>query len=64
MEIEFEWEPLDKWGDEGEITCRAKVFGGWIVKAETYNDGKRGFKTTNLSLVFVPDPKHEWELVD
>jgi hypothetical protein len=34
------------------ITRRMKIFGGWLVKDST----ARG-------LVFVPDPKHEWEVV-
>ena len=37
---------------------RAKVHGGWIVKAyEQQQDGG-----CNIALTFVPDPSHHWHI--
>lgn len=44
--IKFQWERID------QQTERAKVIGGWIVWS--FGSGDNG------SMVFVPDPKHEW----
>ena len=53
------FEKIDDWNE------RAKVFGGWIVKANesvahvvdgAISDGWDWRSTT----VFVPDPDHEW----
>ena len=51
MTIEFEMEKID------DGIFRAKVFGGWIVKSsrDVYN-------AVSESMVFIPDPKHEWEM--
>lgn len=40
-----------------ERTCRFKVPGGWIVL-----DGQYGIGQSHISLVFVPDPDHQWEM--
>lgn len=50
MVIPFEWENLSN----GRAR-RAKVIGGWIVN--TWADQSE-------ALVFVPDPNHEWSVVD
>lgn len=58
--IHFEWECFDQGisSHEPEETSRAKVFGGWLVYArEFHEDGYRA-----CTMVFVPDPNHEWEL--
>lgn len=50
-----------------EIICpytgRLKVYGGWIVhNHNTYFDSNEYVITSSESMVFVPDPKHEWEI--
>ena len=61
--MKFEWEEL---GDN--YSKRAKVHGGWIVVHytdvvhETEHQGMAGGWDWRSSMVFVPDPKHEWEL--
>lgn len=50
--IPFEWENIDD-NQYGE-TERAKVFGGWIIY--------RSVNQLIISMVFIPDPKHEWEI--
>lgn len=42
-----------------EETERLKVLGGWIVRTQLHN-GKA--QAMAVSLVFIPDPKHEWDL--
>ena len=62
MKIPFEWEELDD--REGRQVYRAKVIGGWIIHSLNYDD--IACKEYNLgqceSMVFVPDPNHEWEI--
>lgn len=41
----------------GERTYRLKVPGGWVVL-----DGQYGAELSHISLVFVPDPKRQWEI--
>jgi hypothetical protein len=50
MMKKIEWELL---ASEGLTTSRLKVPSGWIIK---YESGDAA------SMVFVPDPKHEWKL--
>lgn len=57
--MKFEWEQL------GETTTkRAKVIGGWLVSNtpryshDVILEDAVPFAT---SMVFVPDPKHEWK---
>lgn len=52
--IEWYWEGLD------EVTSRAKVIGGWLIKAEITR-AKTGAACT---LQFIPDRDHEWVIVD
>lgn len=52
--IPFKWEKLQQESSTG--TDRAKVFGGWILRDYDYIDG-------GISMVFIPDPNHEWEVV-
>ena len=57
MITEFEWEVM--LSSTYSVTSRAKVFGGWIILHEsdiTYEDGYN----SNTSMVFVPDPLHQW----
>lgn len=61
--MKFEWECIFEFiHDEKpiiKVTNRAKVFGGWIV--HDYFWAKDNFDT---SMIFIPDPKHEWSLID
>lgn len=50
MKIKFEWEQIGIY----ENDQRAKVIGGWLV---TTNNNRQ-----NIVIVFVPDPKHKWEI--
>ena len=63
VEIPFSWEEIDR-GDrdyEPDHSCRTKVIGGWIVYTKiTEYLGDAGSLST--SMVFIPDPNHEWEL--
>ncbi len=79
MYSKFEWEIICVDSGQGEngqhdnLTWRAKVFGGWLVKHDmistfsspkdsTYyhkNDYDTKFSTTS-TMTFVPDLKHEW----
>ena len=63
--MKFEWEPIDDpRGEAGLMTCRAKVWGGWLVKEESYIDNNDGnsFTVTAIAIAFVPDCDHEWEI--
>jgi hypothetical protein len=58
--IEWEWEKLDKY------TLRAKVFGGWLVLHAypvTITDHKKRDMSQSESMVFVPDPNHQWTIL-
>jgi hypothetical protein len=51
--MKFEWQKIEKY------TRRAKVFGGWIIHSfDSVED------SLSESMVFIPDPKHEWDLED
>jgi hypothetical protein len=57
--LKVEWEILT------ETTQRLMVFGGWIIsrrvsKGHTWGQGASD--AVALSLVFVPDPTHEWAI--
>ncbi len=61
-----------------EYTWRAKVTGGWIARHEVRSDYRHentaegddsmdwietgGFQKSVSTLVFVPDPDHEWKI--
>jgi DNA-directed RNA polymerase alpha subunit len=55
--MKFEWEELD------ESTWRAKVIGGWLIKARMFIEGERGVVMSE-SLTFIPDLHHKWNLDD
>ena len=66
--MKFEWELIykkeetSKWLD---ATLRAKVIGGCLIRqngVSTYeNDSFEKFcYSTESSMIFVPDPNHEW----
>ena len=57
--IPYEWQVMiykNIHGDEVR-TSRSKVIGGWIILNElAFNDNQN-----SQSMVFVPDPNHQWE---
>jgi hypothetical protein len=60
--MKFEWENLfyhHTANDKFAFTDRAKVFGGWLVLNKICA-GSRAHE----SMVFVPDPNHEWEITE
>ena len=60
--MRFEWEEIDQYHQ------RAKVFGGWLVKAtedvihNTEWQGMVGGWDWRIAMAFVPDPQHEWAI--
>ena len=48
MKVPFAWEALDA------QTLRAKTVGGWIIRYHS--------RAGTVSMTFVPDPKHSWEV--
>ena len=55
--MKFEWESISE--TQKHTTCRAKVHGGWIINCLTNVIDNSGYNTSE-SMVFIPDPKHEW----
>jgi hypothetical protein len=57
--MKFEWKTIFSEAGAGcsSRTIRAKVHGGWIVITTSHMD----FRIVQSS-VFVPDPKHDWEV--
>lgn len=69
--MKFEWEEIYTSEDAYENlymeTFRAKVLGGWIVRHQSILDADRannfdGWSHAQNSMMFVPDPDHEWEV--
>lgn len=73
----LEWEEVYNNSDERhdlhfECTHRAKVIGGWLIKhsicyLNTDDDENdinltEGWKRREISMVFLPDPYHDWGL--
>jgi len=63
----MKWESIDNFHE------RAKVFGGWLVKAYTHIEhatyiGEQGYwardqsQEMQITMTFVPDVNHEWEI--
>lgn len=57
MKIPFEWEILECNEKRSIRTARAKVYGGWIVNSCVDKEA-----LCCESMVFIPDPNHEWEI--
>jgi len=65
-EIEFKWESIgtdiyksdDGKMGYGEVTSRAKVIDGWVVKTIFHNN--IGNALSNM--VFISDINHEWKV--
>lgn len=62
MKIPFEWETIDasKAPATYAKTERAEVIGGWLIRGYL---GNLHSSIDSLSLQFIPDPLHEWELI-
>lgn len=63
----IKWELIDEPGGQNEKrkTYRMKVIGGWIVRDDykTIQQGVDGkINHLNLSMTFVPDEEHIWEI--
>ena len=56
----IEWEQIYEDSDHvrDDITYRAKVIGGWMVR----HRNRVGEDGENCSMVFIPDANHNWEL--
>lgn len=52
--MKFEWEKISD--INAEMTYRAKVIGGWIVKNWEAGD------SPSVSMVFIYDPVHDWTI--
>jgi len=60
--MKFEWEIIFSTQfstGEGQKTYRAKTTGGWIVRHYQWDIQ---FRQIENSMVFVPDPEHNWEI--
>jgi hypothetical protein len=57
---QFNWELLTNDSKNANAVMRAKVWGGWIVHSGTFFHDVEQPITYSESMVFVPDPKHEW----
>ena len=51
--LEWAWEALDA------TTCRAKVYGGWVVQMQASSN--KG--SVALTSCFVSDPQHSWAIL-
>ena len=57
----FEWDDIKNLPSCD--TYRAKVFGGWLVNNVTkYMDARGSSAGQSESMVFVPDPDHQWKV--
>ncbi len=67
--MRFEWEVISHHHSPrigGSNTHRAKVIGGWVVSNDLYTDAANIGNERNLtsSMVFIPDPEHNWEITN
>jgi len=70
--MNLEWEEIYRNGDVKEekwleATYRAKVIGGWMCLIEViydYYSMTNGRNKIDHSLVFIPDPNHDWGKCD
>lgn len=68
--MKFVWEKI--WSKEQEKvfycgTYRAKVHGGWVVRnwdltMHPYDGAANNNHTVSESMVFIPDPNHNWKI--
>jgi len=60
----LKWEIISDYNDgvDQNQMARAKVFGGWIIKSHTYSTKSFVANLISESMVFMPDPNHEWKI--
>jgi hypothetical protein len=60
--VKFEWEVINNptTGLQGSAFARAKVFGGWIVKSQTWDNV--GPMALSESMTFIPDILYSWKI--
>jgi len=61
--MKFEWQVISRDETDYILTCaeRSKVIGGWLVINRT-GIPVRDEQVISESMVFIPDPKHEWSI--
>lgn len=67
MNIEFHWESIGNNENTNRWTRRVRVIGGWLVKEEVYkgdvnSNAHDADDVIAVSMVFVSDPEHKWEI--
>jgi hypothetical protein len=67
--MKFQWERIDYREREMIRTWRAKVPGGWVLRAESWWDTTEdseaeGNFSQSESMVFIPDAKQDWNVND
>ncbi len=67
--MKFEWEQIENTKGNKNITTRAKVFGGWMVKhrimTSLMSENEKNstpLQTASIGLCFIPDPEYKWEI--
>ena len=62
--MNFVWECLHDYADDTQGSFRARVFGGWVLKEYIIYDVDSAYSEQRMvqSMVFIPDPNHEWEI--
>lgn len=60
IEVSPEWEIIRNEYDESCQTDRMPVIGGWLVR--TFFAFEQPETQFSVSMVFVPDANHDWEL--
>lgn len=63
--MKFEWENIYSKGceeNDAELTERAKVPGGWLIKHHIWIKDKNKNEAIAVSTSFIPDIKHAWSL--
>lgn len=64
--MKFEWEKINHLNGDNVLyeINRAKVIGGWIVRSLSLfgdeDSDSEFWQNSSESMVFIPDPKHEW----
>lgn len=61
--MKFEWDTIDEgYHEDLGSTLRAKVFGGWVIRNTSEKPIEEDSNVYNISesMVFIPDPNHEW----
>ncbi len=65
MKIPFDWEVIHerRGGNVSDVTLRAKIIGGWVLKSVYVEEGKcHDNLIREHALVFISDPEHKWEI--